>query len=97
MQHGTRRRALVVFCLLVGAIAVLAATAAGGSIRGPTVITVPGTYVLEQNLSVSGGTVGIEVRSPNVTIEGNGWTIGGHDVANSCGVLVHSPAGPSGT
>ena len=92
MQHGTRRRALVV-CLLIGAIAVLAATAAGGSIRGPTVITVPGTYVLEQNLSVPGGTVGIEVRSPNVTIEGNGWTIGGHDVANSCGVLVHSPAG----
>ena len=92
MQHGTRRRALVV-CLLVGAIAVLAATAAGGSVRGPTVITVPGTYVLEQNLSVPGGTVGIEVRSPNVTIEGNGWTIGGHDVANSCGVLVHSPAG----
>lgn len=92
MHHAERRLAFVA-CLLVGAIAVLAATAAGGAITGPTVITVPGIYVLEGNLSVRNGTVGIEVRAHNVTIEGNGWTIGGHDNPNSCGVLVHSAAG----
>lgn len=92
MQNGTWRRALVA-CLLVGMLAALAATAAGAVIEGPTVITVPGTYVLERNLTVAGGTVAIEVRSPNVTIEGNGWTIAGRDISNSCGVLVHAPAG----
>lgn len=92
MEHGTRRRA-VIACLLVGMLAALAAAAAGVAIDGPTVITAPGTYVLERNLTVSGGTVAIEVRSHNVTIEGNGWTIAGRDVANSCGVLVHAPAG----
>jgi parallel beta-helix repeat protein len=71
----------------------MVATAAGAGIRDPTVITVPGIYLLERNLSVSGGTVAIEVRSPNVTIEGNGWTIAGRDAANSCGILVHAPAG----
>jgi parallel beta-helix repeat protein len=92
VQHGTWRRA-VVACLLIGVLAALAAAAAGAAIEGPTVITVPGTYVLERNLTVSGGTVAIEVRSPNVTIDGNGWTIAGRDVANSCGVLVHAQAG----
>ena len=92
MEHGTRRRAGVA-CLLVGMLAALVAAAAGAAIDGPTVITAPGTYVLERNLSVDGGTVGIEVCSHNVTIEGNGWTIAGRDVANSCGILVHAPAG----
>ena len=92
MQHGTRRWTLAL-CLLVGTLAVLAATAAGAGIREPTVITVPGTYLLERNLSVPDGTVAIEVRVPNVTIEGNGWTIAGRDAANSCGILVHAPAG----
>jgi parallel beta-helix repeat protein len=92
MQHGTRKRALAV-CLLVGAVVVLVTTAAAAGIRDPTVITVPGTYMLERNLSVPDGTVAIEVRAPNVTIEGNGWTIAGMDTPNSCGILVYSPAG----
>lgn len=92
MEQGTRRRALTL-CLMIGALAFMVATAAGAGIRDPTVISVPGTYLLERNLSVSGGTVAIEVRAPNVTIEGNGWTIAGRDAANSCGVLVHAPAG----
>ncbi len=92
MQHGTRIWALAV-CVLVGTLAILAAAAAGAGIRDPTVIAVPGTYLLERNLSVPNGTVAIEVRASNVTIEGNGWTIAGQDAANSCGVLVHASAG----
>jgi parallel beta-helix repeat protein len=87
---------VLVVCLLVGLIASGAATAAGASIRGQTVITVPGTYVLERNLTIANGTVAIEVRAPNVVIDGNGWTIAGTDAANSCGVLVHAPAGRVG-
>jgi len=93
MQHATWRRTVAV-CLLAGVLAVLIATASGAGIRDPTVITVPGTYFLERNLSVTGNGVAIEVRAPNVTIDGNGWTIAGHDVPNSCGVLIHAPAGP---
>lgn len=92
MQHDTAERFRAT-CLLVIALALLAGTVTGAGIRSPTVITVPGTYLLEQNLSVTDGTVAIEVRAPNVTIDGNGWTISGGDAANSCGVLVHAPAG----
>ena len=92
MEQRTRRRAIAA-CLLIGLLAALVAAAAGAAIDRPTVITAPGTYVLERNLSVAGGTVAIEVRSHNVTIEGNGRTIAGRDAANSCGILVHAPAG----
>ena len=92
MQHGTQRWTLAV-CILVGALAILVTTAAGAGIRDPIVITVPGTYLLERNLSMPDGGVAIEVRASNVTIEGDGWTIAGRDAANSCGILVHTPAG----
>jgi len=81
-------------CLLVGALACNGTTAAGTLVHGPTVIEAPGTYLLGGNLSVPGGAVGIEVRSSDVTLDGNGWTVRGSGEPDSCGVLVHGSPGP---
>ncbi len=83
----------VVLIILAATLAGAATAAPTVGITGPAVITVPGTYVLEQNLTLHGGRIGIEVQAPNVTIEGNGRVISGEDAPNSCGILVHSPAG----
>lgn len=92
MQRAPRRWMLVLY-LLMGALALPAGAVAPTLIQGPTIITVPGTYLLESNLSVPNGAPVIEVRVSDVTIEGNGRTVAGVDAPNSCGVLVHSTAG----
>lgn len=82
-----------VLVLLAAVTAAPVSAVQGVGITGPAVITVPGTYVLEQNLTLHGGRIGIEIHVPDVTIEGNGRVISGDDAVNSCGVLVHSSAG----
>lgn len=67
--------------------------AAPTELFGPAVITVPGSYVLAQDITLHGGRAGIEVYVSGVTIDGNGYSIRGDDSIGSCGVLVHSPAG----
>jgi hypothetical protein len=52
-----------------------AIVAAGGY---PYTITTQGSYVLTSNLQVTGGGNGIEVQTPNVTIDLNGFTMDGN-------------------
>jgi hypothetical protein len=47
----------------------------------PVVITIPGTFQLASNLSVAASKIGIQVTSANVTIDFNGFTMQGSDVA----------------
>ena len=84
-----------VFLLAVLAVSVMPITsfAAPVEISGPAVITVPGAYVLAQDITLRGGRTGIEVHVSDVAIDGNGHSIHGEDASGSCGILVYSPVG----
>jgi PKD repeat protein len=84
---------MVVAVLLTLVSVLLVGPASSVEISGPAVITVPGTYVLEENLTLHGGRIGIEILAHDVMIEGNGLSISGDLADNSCGILVHAPAG----
>lgn len=93
MQSGPRWRAAPLL-LLVALVLVPTISEAGPvEISGPAVITVPGTYILGDEIELHGGRVGLEIMVGDVTIDGNGFAIRGEDAPGSCGVLVHSPAG----
>ena len=77
----------VMLGLLVAGL-LLVSSASAVDVTGPVVIDRPGTYVLQKDISTS-EPVCIEIRSSDVTLEGNGHVISGNDISNSCGVLVH--------
>src|SRR5665647_869382 len=76
------RSGLLALVLLAAIPAALGAT----SITGPTVISSPGTYVLEKDIA-GGQSPAIWVQSSGVTIDGNGHTIRG--AGGSYGILVN--------
>ncbi len=67
-------------------------SAAPVQINGPTVISIPGTYVLGQDISTTQGTA-IKIQCSNVVLDGNGHTIDGVDANGSFGILVNSNSG----
>lgn len=67
----------------------LVSSASAVDVTGPVVIDRPGTYVLQKDIISTSEPVCIEIRSSDVTLEGNGHVISGKDISNSCGVLVH--------
>ncbi|MGD9937898.1 MAG: PKD domain-containing protein [Methanoregulaceae archaeon] len=93
LPSGPRRCAVLLLVLLAASLVPAISLAAPVEISGPAVITVPGTYVLSQEIMLHGGRAGIEVMVGDVTIDGNGHAIRGENAPGSCGVLVHSPAG----
>jgi parallel beta-helix repeat protein len=78
----------VVLGLLVAGL-FLVSTASAVDVTGPVVIDSPGTYELQKDIIGTSEPVCIEIRSSDVTLEGNGHIIAGTDASNSCGVLVH--------
>ena len=83
-------RPLLLLCL---AVLALAAAAAAVPVTGPVVITAPGTYELVNDIAGAGETAGIEVRAPNVVIEGNGHTLVGSSARDLPGILVQGADG----
>ena len=83
-------RQLLSLCL---ALLTLAVSVTAVSVTGPVVITAPGTYQLEADIAGAGETAGIDVRAPDVVIEGNGHTIVGSSARDIPGILVHGAAG----
>lgn len=73
--------------LLAGLLLVSSVSAV--DVTGPVVIDRPGTYELQKDIISTSEPVCIEIRSSDVTLEGNGHVISGKDISNSCGVLVH--------
>ena len=62
----------------------------------PVIITVPGTYVFDRDYLDVAGATAIDVRCPDVVIDGGGHTLDGLDFADSTGILVHGSAALSG-
>ncbi len=62
-------------------------------VRPGMVITVPGTYTLDQDIDGSGQPRVIEIRCSNVVIDGNGHRITGGGQFEYCGIYVNNPAG----
>ena len=62
-------------------------------ISGPTVITEPGTYILDQDILASGAGTGLEVRASNVVIEGSGHRLQGVRTGNAQGIRVQGVRG----
>ncbi len=83
-------RALYLVLLLLLA---LPAVAGAVPITVPTVITAPGTYVIETDLLASEAGIGLEVRAPNVVIEGNGHRLQGRGTPNTQGIRVQGVSG----
>lgn len=78
----------VLLGLLVAGL-LLVSTASAVDVTGPVVIDRPGTYELQKDITGTSEPVCIEIRSSDVTFEGNGHIISGQDASNSCGILVH--------
>lgn len=78
-------RPLLSLCL---ALLTLAVSVTAVSVTGPVVITAPGTYELEADIAGAGETAGIDVRAPDVVIEGNGHVIVGSIARDIPGILV---------
>lgn len=72
--------ATLVLCLPVAAKPVV--------ITGPTVITAPGTYILTKDIIASSAVRCIEIKVPNVTLDGQGHLISGIGKSGSSGVYV---------
>ena len=82
-------RIALILLLVLPALLLVFGSASAALVTGPIVITEPGIYQLEQDIPAGGARVCIEVLCSDVTIEGNGHTIGGSGGEYSCGVLVH--------
>jgi parallel beta-helix repeat protein len=68
------------------------ASAAPNLITGPTVISVPGTYYLANDITNSNEPIGISITVPNVVLDGKGFSIDGVDKADSIGIKVYNSA-----
>lgn len=82
-------RPLLTLCL---ALLVLCAVASAIPVTGPLVITAPGTYELEADITGTGANATIEIRASGVTFEGNGHLLAGVGATNGTGVLVQGNA-----
>ena len=61
-------------------------------VTGPVVITRPGYYLLMNDIQHTDEVVCIDIRSSDVTFNGNGHTISGRNVFNTYGVSVYQPS-----
>lgn len=61
-------------------------------VTGPVVITKPGYYLLMNDIQHTDEVVCIDIRSSDVTFNGNGHTISGRNVFNTYGVSVYQPS-----
>lgn len=59
------------------------------SITGPIVITEPGYYLLQNDISGTDALVAIDIRSSDVVVNGNGHTISGNGLFNTYGVSAY--------
>src|SRR5579883_3250123 len=59
----------------------------------PFVITQPGSYKVTSNLKVPAGLDGIDIRSNDVTLDLNGFTISGPVACTGVGLAVNCPNG----
>jgi len=58
-------------------------------ITGPIVITEPGYYQLQNDIVATDALVAIDIRSPDVIVNGNGHTISGNGLFNTYGVSAY--------
>ena len=76
---------LAAACLL---LLILPAAAASIPVNGTVVITEPGTYVLQADMTGSGALICIDIQSSDVIFDGNGHTISDVNMGNSTGIQV---------
>lgn len=62
------------------------------TISSCTIISIPGTYVLTQNILNSSASTCINITSSDVIFDGAGYTIDGTDAQNTSGVYVYNSA-----
>ena len=62
----------------------------GTPVTSCTVITIPGEYILQNDIVNSAATRCIEIKSSDVTFDGNGHTIDGVDTTPSVGIQVYN-------
>jgi parallel beta-helix repeat protein len=65
---------------------------AANLITGPAVISVPGTYILANDITNSNAPICIQITASNVVLDGKGYSIDGIDGANSIGIKVYNSA-----
>jgi hypothetical protein len=82
MIHPTRILLTAAFSLL----SVLSAQAAPTRITAPKIITVPGSYVLANDITGTSGIAAIEIQASDVTLNLNGHTIN----ASGHGIIIDS-------
>lgn len=79
---------IVVACFAFAGVVSGASTA----ITGPTVISVPGNYVLANSIANSTEKICILITVPNVVLDGRGNSIDGVDDADSIGIKAYNSA-----
>jgi len=80
-------------CILIACFAFTGAVSgATNLITGPTVISVPGTYILANDITDSTAPICIQITAPNVVLDGKGFSIDGTDGASSIGIKVYNSA-----
>jgi hypothetical protein len=85
-------RVKVLFITVICMALVCGVQAATIPITGPTTITAPGYYVLQNYILNSQEPICIKITASDVTLDGNGHTIDGMKSADSTGILLN-PAG----
>jgi len=78
--------------LLCVLLLVPGAVTASTPITGPTVITAPGSYYLENDIQNCTEPVAILIQCSNVVLDGKGKTIDGTDKAGSVGIRIYNAA-----
>jgi parallel beta-helix repeat protein len=90
MQIPTPRKSIVLFLLFTLIVVTASPVAAGAG--GPLTIRKPGVYTLTQDIKATSGLIGIDIRSSNVVIDGNGHSVTGVGRRESYGVWAHGSA-----
>ena len=91
MLRGRTSPFFVVFVLAVG-------TAAGQgpgetAVHRPTIITEPGSYVLQRGFSMPGAGTAVVIRANSVTLDLNGHALGGPGDKRGVGISVENATG----
>jgi parallel beta-helix repeat protein len=91
LENGSIRfvRSALLLMLVLSTLLLVFGPVSAVSVTGPMVITEPGTYQLDQDISAGDAGACIKILCSDVTIEGNGHTLEGSGGDSSCGVLVH--------
>ena len=80
-------------CILLACFAFAGVVSgAANLITGPSVISVPGTYILANDITNSNAPICIQITAPNVVLDGKGYSIDGIDGSNSIGIKVYNSA-----